>query len=151
MLRELRVRRFAVSEEATVPFSPGPNVLLSDSDSAAVEAVFEVEPAGSVCRIIAELGHQPEDGQVIIRRELSRSGKSRAFVNDVTATLGLLERLGDHLVEIHGQHEHQLLLEPARQLELLDRFAGVERAREEVATLVARWEQAKGELERLAT
>jgi DNA repair protein RecN (Recombination protein N) len=176
MLRELRVKRFAVIEEVTAPFAPGLNVLTgetgagksilidaillllgarahpdlirSDSDSAAAEAVFEVEPGGPVSRILEELGHRQEDGQVIIRRELSRGGKSRAFVNDAPATVGLLERLGRHLVEIHGQHEHQLLMEPARQLDLLDCFAGVEGAREEVAALVAGWETAREELER---
>lgn len=175
MLRELRVKRFAVIEEATVLFAHGLNVLTgetgagksilldailllrgaraqldvirSDSDSATVEAVFEVEPGGPVSQILGESGHRPEDGQVIIRRELSRGGKSRAFVNDAQATVGLLERLGDHLVEIHGQHEHQLLMEPVRQLELLDRFAGVEQAREEVAALVAGWEEARQELD----
>ncbi|MGH7262421.1 MAG: DNA repair protein RecN [Candidatus Rokuibacteriota bacterium] len=179
MLRELRVKRFAVIEEVTVPFAPGLNVLTgetgagksilldallllrgaraqsdvirSDSDSATVEAIFEIGPGGRVSQILAELGHRDDDGQVLIRRELSRGGKSRAFVNDTPATLGLLERLGDHLVEIHGQHEHQLLMEPLRQLELLDRFAGVEAEREAVAALVGQWDEARTELERLAS
>ncbi len=177
MLRELRVKRFAVIEEVTVPFAPGFNVLTgetgagksilidalllllgarahpdlirSDSDSATVEAVFDLDPRGEVSRMLNELGHSPENGQLIIRRELSRSGRSRAFVNDALATVGLLERVGDHLVEIHGQHEHQLLMEPARQLELLDRFAGAEAAGEEVRVLVERWEKVREELERL--
>ena len=177
MLRELRVKRFAVIEEVTVPFAHGLNVLTgetgagksilldallllrgaraqsdvirSDSDWATVEAVFEVEPSGQVSQILAALGHRDDDGEVIVRRELSRGGKSRAFVNDTPATLGLLERLGDQLVEIHGQHEHQLLMEPARQLDLLDRFAGAEAAREAVGAVVARWEAVRQELERL--
>src|SRR5712691_11536939 len=179
MLRELRVKRFAVIEEVTVPFAPGLNVLTgetgagksilldallllrgaraqsdvirSDSDSATVEAIFEIGPGDRVSQILAELGHRDDDGQVLIRRELSRGGKSRAFVNDTPATLGLLERLGDHLVEIHGQHEHQLLMEPLRQLELLDRFAGVEAEREAVAVPVGQWDEARTELERLAS
>ncbi len=178
MLRELRVKRFAVIEEVTVPFAPGLNVLTgetgagksilidaillllgaraqsdlirSDSESATVEAVFDIDPDEEIPGILENLGHAAEDGQLIIRREWSRSGRSRAFVNDAPATLGLLARLGDHLVEIHGQHEHQLLMEPARQLDLLDRFAGTEAARNEVAALVGRWEQARIELERLA-
>lgn len=177
MLRELRVKRFAVIEEVTAPFAPGLNVLTgetgagksilidalllllgarahpdlirSDSDSATVEAVFDLDAGGEIPGILDELGHSAEDGQLIIRRELSRSGRSRAFVNDTPATVGLLERLGDHLVEIHGQHEHQLLMEPARQLDLLDRFAGAEAARGEMATLVGQWEAARQELERL--
>ncbi len=177
MLRELRVKRFAVIEEATVPFARGLNVLTgetgagksilidaillllgarahpdlirSDSDSATVEAVFDVDLRGEIPGILDEVGHSAEDGQLIVRRELARSGRSRAFVNDTPATVGLLERLGDHLVEIHGQHEHQRLMEPPRQLDLLDRFAGAEAAREEVGALVTRWETARQELERL--
>src|SRR5439155_1428758 len=73
----------------------------------------------------------------------------RAFVNDAAVTVGLLERLGDHLVEVHGQHEHQRLLEPARQLELLDRFADTEELRERVAGLVATFRAARAETERM--
>src|SRR5262249_36672750 len=58
-------------------------------------------------------------------------------------TVGLLERLGELLVELHGQHEHQRLMEPARQLDLLDRFAGCVPLRERVAGLVRRWEDAR--------
>ena len=83
-----------------------------------------------------------------MRRELSRAGRHRAFVNDSPVSVGLLERLGDHLVEVHGQHEHQRLLEPARQLELLDRFADAEDLRERVAGLVAKYRAAHAEVER---
>ncbi len=175
MLRELRVKRFAVIEDVVAPFAPGLNVLTgetgagksllidaillllgarahpdlirSDAESAVVEAVFEVEAGGAVRRLLEEVAHPAEEGQLIIRRELFRTGRSRAFVNDAPATVGLLERLGEHLVELHGQHEHQRLLEPARQLELLDRFAGTEAHRGEVAALVGRWERERAELE----
>ena len=150
MLRELRVRNLAVIEEAVVPLAPGLNVLSgetgagksilidaillvvgaraqpdlirSGADSAVVEAVFEMAPDGPLARLLDEAGHASGEGSLIVRRELSRSGRHRAFVNDALATVGLLERAGDLLVEIHGQHEHQRLLEPARQLDLLDRF-----------------------------
>ena len=58
-------------------------------------------------------GLAPDDnGEIVVRRELARSGRHRAFVNDSAVTVALLERLGDVLVEVHGQHEHQRLLEP---------------------------------------
>src|SRR5438552_1449921 len=151
MLRELRIRNFAVIESVAVEFRPGLNVLTgetgagksmlidaillvlgaraqtdvirSDADAATVEAVFDVEPRGAVAATLDEAGLAPDDGVLVARRELSRSGRHRAFVNDAAVTVALLERLGDHLVEVHGQHEHQRLLQPARQLELLDRFA----------------------------
>src|SRR3972149_2342818 len=113
MLRELRVKRFAVIEEVTVPFAPGLNVLTgetgagksilidaillllgaraqsdlirSDSESATVEAIFDVDPGGEIPRILEDLGHTAEDGQLIIRREWSRSGRGRALLRGTAA------------------------------------------------------------------
>jgi len=177
MLRELSIRNLAVVEEAVVPFAPGLNVLTGETgagksivvdalllitgaraqldwirtgaDTALVEAVFEIDPAGPVAALLDEAGHHPGDGQLVIKRELARSGRHRAFVNDGAATVGLLERLGELLVELHGQHEHQRLMEPARQLLLLDRFAEALDRRERVGALVRRWEEARAALDRL--
>ena len=177
MLRELSIRNLAVVEEAVVPFASGLNVLTGETgagksivvdalllitgaraqldwirtgaDSALVEAVFDIDPAGPVAALLDEAGHHPGDGQLVIKRELARSGRHRAFVNDGAATVGLLERLGELLVELHGQHEHQRLMEPARQLLLLDRFAEADDRRERVAALVRKWEEARAALDRL--
>jgi len=174
MLRELRIRNFAVVENLTVPFAPGFNVLTgetgagksilvdailllrgaraqtdvirADAETATVEAVFELSD-GAVATL-DEAGLPLEDGEVVIRRELSRSGRHRAFVNDAAVTVGLLERLGDALVQVHGQHEHQRLLEPTRQLDVLDRFADAEPLRERFAALFAKHAEARAELER---
>ena len=174
MLRELRIRNFAVVENVTVPFAPGFNVLTgetgagksilvdaillvlgaraqsdvirTDAETATVEAVFEV-PDGALATL-DEAGLPVEDGEVVIRRELSRSGRHRAFVNDAAVTVGLLERLGDALVQVHGQHEHQRLLEPARQLDRLDRFADAEPLCDRFAALFAKHAEARAELER---
>jgi DNA repair protein RecN (Recombination protein N) len=176
MLRELRIRNFAVIEAVTVSLGTGLNVLTgetgagksmlidaillvrgaraqtdvirTDADAATVEAVFDLEPHGPVAGVLDEAGLALEDGQLVVRRELARSGRHRAFVNDSPVSVALLERLGDHLVEVHGQHEHQRLLEPARQLELLDRFADTEDLRERVASLVGKYRVAAGEVER---
>src|SRR6266540_1671429 len=177
MLRELAIRNLAVLEEARVAFGPGFNVLTgetgagksividalllirgarvqpdlirSSAESASVEAVFDVPPIGLVASALDEAGHALQDGQLVIKRELSRSGRHRVFVNDSAATVGLLERLGDLLVELHGQHEHQRLVEPARQLELLDRFADCLAQRERVGALARRWEDERAALARL--
>jgi DNA repair protein RecN (Recombination protein N) len=176
MLRELRIRHVAVIETVAVTFERGLNVLTGETgagksilidaillvrgaraqtdviragaDTALVEAVFEVEREGPVAVALQEVGLAADDGQVVIRRELSRSGRHRAFINDSPVTVGLLERLGDHLIEVHGQHEHQRLLEPLRQLELLDRFAGADELRERVAALFAKYRAARADLER---
>jgi DNA repair protein RecN (Recombination protein N) len=177
MLRELSIRNLAVVEEAVVPFAAGLNVLTGETgagksivvdalllitgaraqldwirtgaETALVEAVFEIDPAGPVAALLDEAGHHPGDGQLVVKRELARSGRHRAFVNDGAATVGLLERLGELLVELHGQHEHQRLMEPARQLLLLDRFAEADDRRERVAALVHQWEEARAALDRL--
>jgi DNA repair protein RecN (Recombination protein N) len=177
MLRELAIRNLAVLEEARVTFAPGLNVLTGETgagksividalllvrgnraqpdlirtgaDTASVEAIFDVASNGPLTAALEEAGHAAPDGQLIIKRELSRSGRHRVFVNDSAATVGLLERLGDLLVEIHGQHEHQRLMEPARQLDVLDRFAGCEESRLVLAGLWGRWDAARGALARL--
>ena len=177
MLRELTIRNLAVLEEAKVAFAAGLNVLTGETgagksividalllvrgarvqadlirtgaETASVEAVFEVPPSGPVATILDEAGHAPADGQLVIKRELSRSGRHRVFVNDSAATVGLLERLGDVLVEIHGQHEHQRLMEPARQLDLLDRFADCEEARLRLGERWWQWDTARSELARI--
>jgi len=176
MLLEIRARNFAVIDTVAVSFQPGLNVLTgetgagksmlldaillvrgaraqtdvirTDTETATVEAVFEVAPRGAAAAVLDEAGLGLEQGQVVVRRELTRSGRHRAFVNDSPVTVGLLERLGDHLVEIHGQHEHQRLLEPARQLDLLDRFADAEELRDRVGDLFAKHRAAGAELER---
>ena len=174
MLRELAIRNLAVVEEARVTFGPGLNVLTGETgagksividalllvrgaraqpdlirtgaDSASVEAVFDVPASSPLAAALEEAGHALPDNQLIIKRELARSGRHRVFVNDSAATVGLLERLGDFLVEIHGQHEHQRLMEPARQLDVLDRFAGCEDSRLTLARLWERWDAARATL-----
>ncbi|PYM93317.1 MAG: DNA repair protein RecN [Candidatus Rokuibacteriota bacterium] len=176
MLCEIRIRNFAVIDSVTAPFSPGLNVLTgetgagksmlidalllvrgaraqsdvirSDSETATVEAVFEVEPGSPAVIALHDAGLALDEGRLVLRRELARSGRHRAFVNDSPVTVGLLERLGDHLVEVHGQHEHQRLLEPSRQLELLDRFADAEELLDRVGDLFAKYRAARAEVER---
>src|SRR5438093_1162100 len=146
MLREIRVRNFAVIDAVTAAFGPGLNVLTgetgagksmlidaillirgaraqtdvirADTETATVEAVFDIEPQGPAAAVLDGAGLGPDGGQLVIRRELAHSGRHRAFVNDSPVTVALLERLGDHLVEVHGQPEPQRLLEASRQLEL---------------------------------
>jgi DNA repair protein RecN (Recombination protein N) len=176
MLRELRIKNFAVIESATVELAPGlnvltgetgagksmlidaillvrgaraqPDVIRSDADTATVEARFEVAAGSPAAAVLEEAGLGAEDGEILVRRELARSGRHRAFVNDSPVTVSLLERLGDHLVEVHGQHEHHRLLEPARQLELVDRFAGCEDVRDSVASLYGKHRAALEAVER---
>jgi DNA repair protein RecN (Recombination protein N) len=171
MLRELRIQNLAVIEAVELQLHPGLNALTGETgagksilidailllrggraqtdliragaDVASVEAVFELDPRSPASAILDEAGLAPEGGELLVRRELSRSGRHRAFVNDSPVTVALLERLGDHLVEVHGQHEHQRLLEAGHQLELLDRFADADDRRARVASLFSARQEAR--------
>jgi len=177
MLIELRLRNLAVIEEVTVPFGPGlnavtgetgagksivvdaillvmgaraqPDLIRSGADSAVIEALFELPPDHPAAEVLEAAGHSAPDGALVLKREISRAGRHRVFVNDSPATVALLERLGESLVELHGQHEHQRLMEPARQLDLLDRFADAEETRTRVGAQVREWEAARAELARV--
>src|SRR5882672_9693320 len=178
MLREVRVKNFAVVESVTASFAPGLNVLTgetgagksilidaillvrgaraqtdvirADAETATVEAVFALDGVTGARAVLDEAGlGADESGDVVVRRELARSGRHRAFVNDSPVTVALLERLGDVLVEVHCQHEHQRLLEPLRQLELLDRFADAEDACAHVGALHAKYRSAREEADQL--
>src|SRR2546428_7374891 len=156
MLREIRIRNFAVIETVTVPFAPGLNVLTgetgagksividaillvgggraqtdvirSDAEAATIEAVFDLPRGGGGRAVLDAAGITADDGAIVIRRELARSGRHRAFVNDSPVTVGLLERLGEQLVDIHGQHEHPRPLQPLPHPQLPAPFARPEAA-----------------------
>src|SRR5947209_20596276 len=85
------------------------DVIRSDADAATVEAVFDVEPRGAVAATLDEAGLALDDGVLVARPELSRSGRHRAVVNDAAVTVALLDRRADPPVEVHRQHEHQRL------------------------------------------
>jgi len=107
---------------------------------AVVEAVFDLSasPASSISPAASaaqELGIDLEDEQLIIRRDINAEGKNRAWANGSPTTVGALARLGEVLVDLHGQHEAQSLLKPAQQRDILDAFgdAAAERAAVEQA------------------
>ena len=177
MLKELSIKNLAVIESVRVLFEAGFNVLTGETGagksilidaltlllghratadlirtgaaSATVEAVFELPRSSPLCHRLAELGFALEDQDVILRRELSRSGRNRAYVNDSPATVGLMAELGEALVEIHGQHETQSLLRPGRHLDLLDDLADLSEGRRSVAAKFDEWLASAKELEAL--
>lgn len=90
-----------------------------------VEAVFDLTNAPLINAVLKECGMEPcEEGQLIIKRVIGQSS-NKQFVNNSPATLGLLKGLGEHLVDLHGPHDHQGLLSTERQLAMLDAYAGV--------------------------
>jgi DNA repair protein RecN (Recombination protein N) len=119
--------------------------------AAVVEGEFHL--AGETGRRVAELFREwgiDFDGEtVIVRREVTSAGRSRASVNQSPVTLGALKRLGEVLADLHGQHEHQSLLRPEAGLLTLDRLAGLEAERARYGETLAAWREAVAELDRL--
>lgn len=104
------------------------SLIRTGEDTCAVEAVFELKDPAEINAILQDGGLDPcDDTQLIIRRVIGQTA-NRQFINDSPVTLTLLKRLGEHLVDLHGPHDHQSLLSTERQLAMLDAYAGAETA-----------------------
>jgi len=98
--------------------------------SCVVEAVFDLPNAPVVNAVLGESGLEPCDGgQLIVKRVIGLSS-NKQFINNSPATLTVLKNLGDHLVDLHGPHDHQGLLSTERQLAMLDAYSGVKAVEE---------------------
>ena len=126
-------------------------VIRTGAETCTVEAVF----AGSDLKILKELlnaaGIDPMEDELIIKRSLSTAGANRQFVNGSPTTIAVLKELGDKLIDLHGPHDHQSLLSPERQLELLDSFAKAGNALAEHEKAFANWQTLVAEHDALNT
>ncbi len=111
---------------------------------ASVSAVFSHSAEAPVVDLLGEHGIDPED-ELVLRRVLAADGRSRAFVNDQPVSGGLLRRLGELLVEVHGQHEQQALLDPATQRRLLDAYGRLDDLVMATRAACGRWREAERE------
>lgn len=155
MLTTLRIKNLALVADLTLELRPGCNVITGETgagksiiigalnlvlgeradrtllragaESCAVEAVFEVAKlAKSLAPLLEEHGLEPcEDNQLVLKRVFTAGGANRQFVNGSPATLAALAVIGELLVDMHGPHDHQSLLHPAKQLAILDAFGGL--------------------------
>src|SRR5712691_13409608 len=137
MLRFLQIKRLAVIDALEVEFDPGLNVLTGETGagkSILVEAVGLLlggRASGDLVRTgedVATIEAIFESGgeELIVRREVTAQGRSRAFVNGALATAGALKDLSSRLIELHGQHEHQTLLDPSTHLGVIDAFGALD-------------------------
>jgi DNA repair protein RecN (Recombination protein N) len=127
------------------------DIVREGTKSCVVEAEFRLsgDSAKRVAELFEEWGFEFDGESLIVRREVSAEGRSRASVNQSSITLANLKRLGEHLLDLHGQHEHQSLLREGAALATLDRLAGLEPERAKFADSLAAFREAEGELERL--
>ncbi|MBK1883222.1 DNA repair protein RecN [Luteolibacter pohnpeiensis] len=125
------------------------SLIRTGEDSCSVEAMFELSDASEINAILTDGGLDPcEDTQLIIRRIIGTSA-NRQFVNDSPVTLTLLKKLGEHLVDLHGPHDHQSLLSTERQLAMLDAYAGNEKLLTAYRSTHRIWREKSNELEEL--
>jgi DNA repair protein RecN (Recombination protein N) len=159
VIRYLAIRNLAVIEAAAVEFEQSFNILTGETGagkSILVEAVALLlggRASQDLIRTGAELAtveaiFSAGDDEVVVRREISAQGRSRAFINGALATASALKALADRFVELHGQHEHQLLLDPAHHLPLLDEWAGLRPLQLEVSDAFHRVSDLRTRLDR---
>ncbi|MFA5027397.1 MAG: DNA repair protein RecN [Candidatus Methylomirabilota bacterium] len=176
MLRELRIRNVAVIEEAVLSLAEGLTVLTgetgagksilidalqfvlgsrsseellrSGADEAEVEAAFDLGPASGARTLLLAEEIPAEPGEpLLLRRLLARDGRSRAYVNGRLSTASTLRALAEHLVDIHGQHAGQPLLDPKRHCACLDAYAGLDETVEAYRERFRRWQSLARERE----
>ena len=99
------------------------SLIRTGADTCTAEAVFTGKELQKLNPQLIEAGIEPSEDDLIIKRTLSATGANRQFINGSPTTLSILENVGDALVDLHGPHDHQSLLSPEKQLELLDSFA----------------------------
>ncbi len=150
MLHSLYIRNFALIEELFLEFQEGLTVITgetgagksillgalglvlgdrasselvrSEAPKAVIEAVFRHDIPAAMAPLLESAGIEAME-ELILRRELSATGQSRSFINDTPCNAGTLRLAGDLLIDLHGQHEHQMLLNPATHIGMLDDFA----------------------------
>ena len=162
MIRFLSVTNLAVIDRLELEFAPGLTVLTGETGagkSILVGAVgllvggrasAELVRTGEDTATVQAVFEKPDGAELIVRREVSSQGRSRAFVDGTLVTSAALRDTTGSLVDLHGQHEHQVLLDPAAHLDLLDEFAGLTPERDAVAAAFLSWRQVRDDRARLA-
>ncbi|MGD8965660.1 MAG: AAA family ATPase, partial [Gammaproteobacteria bacterium] len=173
MLHQVRVRDYAIIDEVELELESGMTVLTGETgagksilvdalglvlgdradasavrhgaDRAEITAAFELSDMPAVARWLAEQDMDAE-GECVVRRLISREGRSRAYVNGCSVTLPVLRTLGEMLVEIHGQHEHQTLTRRPVQRQLLDIYGSHEKQCDAVRSAFGGWQTARQRL-----
>ncbi|HTV39853.1 MAG TPA: DNA repair protein RecN [Candidatus Sulfotelmatobacter sp.] len=178
MLTTLRIKNLALVTDLTLDLQPGCNVITGETgagksiiigalnlvlgeradrglirsgeDSCTVEAVFDVASLRAPLKaFLEENGLEPsEDNQLVLKRSFTGAGANRQFINGSATSLGALAKIGEWLVDMHGPHDHQSLLNSAKQLFILDAFGRLEHEREAFGESVSR--RAKLEREKAA-
>jgi DNA repair protein RecN (Recombination protein N) len=127
------------------------SLIRAGAEKLRVNAVFEVPNDPELHALLGELGVEPEDGLLYLSREVHTSGRSIARINGQPVPVSALKALGERLIDMHGQHEHQSLLKPSSHLEFLDRWLGEPalKLRQQVREAVSALRQTERELQEI--
>ena len=162
MIRFLSIKHLAVIDALELELEPGLTVLTGETGagkSIVVEALglllgdrstSDLVRTGERNAVVQGIFELPDGRETIVRRKISAQGRSRAFIDDTLATSAALKTLGVQLVDLHGQHEHQLLLDPTTHLDVLDAYAKLDAVRQRVAITYTRLRTVEAELDRSA-
>lgn len=157
MLQELSIKNFAIIDTLQISFEQGMTVLTGETgagksiiidavgllaggrgsadfirhgeDKTVIQGLFQMPESSQLASLMEEYGISYEPDQILLQRELSSSGKNVARVNGTIVTVSVLREIAAHLIDIHGQNEHQELMNPAKHLDLLDQFGDSELGR----------------------
>ena len=158
MIRFLSIRDLAVVDRIEVEFLDGFNVLTGETGAGKSiivgalglliggRATSDLVRTGCERAVIQGTFEKADGGECIVRREISVQGRSRIFIDDALSTVGRLKELGKSLVDIHGQHEHQELLDPKNHIRFLDAFAGHADLLLDVSSRYRKWRKLETEL-----
>ena len=163
MLTELSIKNFAIIDNLKISLKPGLNILTGETGAgksiiidalnlalgerssselirsgekaASVKSVFEISKNQKIKELLNDIGIKIEAGDdLIIKREITETGKSQVYINGERFNVSALSKIGEHLVDIHGQHDHQLLLRRENQLEVVDDYGSLLPLRDEVSS-----------------
>lgn len=152
MLQELSIKNFAIIDQLDVAFKNGMTVLTGETgagksiiidavgllaggrgsanfvrtgtDKAIIQGSFVFPAGGTTYQVLDDLGIDHDDGSVILQREIHQNGRNTCRVNGMLVNTNTLKRIGETAVDIHGQNEHQELMQPEKHLGMLDEFSG---------------------------
>lgn len=159
MIRFLSIRDLAIVDTLDIEFDHGFNVLTGETGAGksiiigALALLIGERSSGDLvrtgaARALVQATLEDADGsEIIVRREIPARGRGRIFIDDALSTAAALKTLGRRLIDVHGQHEHQVLLDPRSHMGLLDTYGELEPAVAEVAAAHARWRDAEAQLD----
>ena len=177
MLRELNIKDFAIIHDLRVQFDESLNILTGETgagksivigalglllgeradmdfirtgqETASVEGLFDCGNYRDIFSFLDQAGIELNEDQLLLKRVVSRSGRNKIYVNGSLSTLAVLKEIGNRLVDIHGQHQHQLLLHPENHIEVYDSFNKLSAIRDKYKELYVKLLKCQTELNAL--